>query len=135
MSNSNTIVTSRQSDGTVAQVLPDGTTQPLTEKTDWKRLCAMTDEAVEAAALSDPDNPPLTEADLSRMKRVPRVRTMRRALRMTQEEFATRYHIPVGTLRDWEQGRSEPDQPARAYLTVIARDPEGVLRALAAVPR
>jgi putative transcriptional regulator len=109
--------------------------QPLTEKTDWKRLRAMTDEEVEAAALSDPDNPPLTEADMSRMKRVPRVRTMRRALRMTQEEFATRYHIPVGTLRDWEQGRSEPDQPARAYLTVIARDPEGVLRALAAVPR
>ena len=135
MSNSTTIVTTRQSDGTVVQVLPDGTTQPLTEKTDWKRLRAMTDEEVEAAALSDPDNTPLTEADLSRMKRVPRVRTMRRALRMTQEEFATRYHIPVGTLRDWEQGRSEPDQPARAYLTVIARDPEGVLRALAAAPR
>jgi hypothetical protein len=35
-------------------------------------------------------------------------------------------------LRDWEQGRTEPDQPARAYLTVIARDPEGVLRALQA---
>jgi putative transcriptional regulator len=135
MSNSTTIVTRRQSDGAVVQVLPDGAMQPLTEKTDWKRLRAMTDEEVEAAALSDPDNPPLTEADMSRMKRVPRVRTMRRALRMTQEEFATRYHIPVGTLRDWEQGRSEPDQPARAYLTVIARDPEGVLRALAAVPR
>ena len=135
MSNSTTIVTRRQSDGAVVQVLPDGDMQPLTEKTDWKRLRAMTDEEVEAAALSDPDNPPLTEADMSRMKRVPRVRTMRRALRMTQEEFATRYHIPVGTLRDWEQGRSEPDQPARAYLTVIARDPEGVLRALAAVPR
>jgi len=32
-------------------------------------------------------------------------------------------------LRDWEQGRSEPDQPAKAYLTVIARDPQGVERA------
>ena len=135
MSNSTTIVTRRQSDGAVVQVLPDGAMQPLTEKTDWKRLRAMTDEEVEAAALSDPDNPPLTEADMSRMKRVPRVRTMRRALRMTQEEFATRYHIPVGTLRDWEQGRSEPDQPARAYLTVIARDPEGVSRSLTAGPR
>jgi putative transcriptional regulator len=50
---------------------------------------------------------------------------------MTQEEFAARYHIPLGTLRDWEQGRCEPDQPARAYLTVIAHDPEGVTRALA----
>jgi DNA-binding transcriptional regulator YiaG len=52
----------------------------------------------------------------------------RRAL--TQEEFPVRYHIPLGTLRDWEQGRCEPDQPARAYLTVIAHDPEGVKRAL-----
>jgi len=61
---------------------------------------------------------------------VPRVKTLRRALALTQEEFAARYHIPLGTLRDWEQGRSEPDQPAKAYLTVIARDPEGVERAL-----
>ena len=49
---------------------------------------------------------------------------------MTQEEFALRYKIPLGTLRDWEQCRSEPDQPAKAYLTVIARDPEGFERAL-----
>jgi putative transcriptional regulator len=34
-------------------------------------------------------------------------------------------------LRDWEQERCQPDQTARAYLTVIANDPEGVLRALA----
>jgi putative transcriptional regulator len=45
-----------------------------------------------------------------------------------------RYRIPIGTLRDWEQGRCEPDQPARAYLIVIAHDPEGVLRALQAQP-
>ena len=51
-------------------------------------------------------------------------------LGLTQEEFAARYRIPLGTLRDWEQGRSEPDQPARAYLTVIASDPEGVRQAL-----
>jgi putative transcriptional regulator len=40
--------------------------------------------------------------------------------------------LTIGTLRDWEQGRCEPDQPARAYLTVIAHDPEGVKRALSA---
>ena len=39
-----------------------------------------------------------------------------------------RIRIPLGTLRDWEQGRTEPDQPARAYLTVIAHDPDGVRR-------
>jgi putative transcriptional regulator len=90
----------------------------------------MAPEDIEAAARIDPDAQPLTEADLARMKRVPRTKTLRRALGLTQEEFAARYHIPLGTLRDWEQGRTEPDQPARAYLTVIARDPEGVHRAL-----
>jgi putative transcriptional regulator len=69
------------------------------------------------------------------MKRVPRIKTLRRALRLTQEDFAARYHIPLGTLRDWEQGRCEPDQPARAYLTVIARDPEGVKHALEYTPK
>ncbi len=49
---------------------------------------------------------------------------------MTQEEFAARYRIALGTLRDWEQGRAIPDQPARAYLTVIARSPHEVRQAL-----
>ena len=47
-----------------------------------------------------------------------------------QEEFSALYHIPLGTLRDWEQGRSEPDQPAHAYLKVIAVDPKGTAAAL-----
>jgi putative transcriptional regulator len=67
---------------------------------------------------------------------VPRIRTLCRAHGLTKEEFAARYHIPLplGTLRDWEQGRSEPDQPARAYLAVIARDPEWLRRALEQPP-
>ena len=82
--------------------------------------------------VTDPDNPPLTDADFDRMKRVPRAKTIRRALMLTQEEFATRYHIPIGTLRDWEQGRTEPDAPAQAYLKVIAADPKGVEEKLGA---
>jgi len=68
------------------------------------------------------------------MKPVARMRTLRRALSLTQEEFALRYHIPLGTLRDWEQGRSQPDQRARAYLALIARDPEHVRKALQREP-
>jgi len=64
------------------------------------------------------------------MKRIPQAGIIRRALDLTQEEFCLRYHIPLGTLRDWEQGRSEPDQPARAYLTLIACDPKHVDRVL-----
>jgi putative transcriptional regulator len=115
-------------DGTVARVKPDGTEEAL----PTEALAPTTAEAVEAAAARDPDNLPLT--DTKRLRPIPRVKTLRRALALTQEEFATRYHIPLGTLRDWEQGRTEPDQPARAYLTVIARDPEGVQRALQAGP-
>jgi putative transcriptional regulator len=90
----------------------------------------MSIEAIENAARTDPDAQPLTAADLNRMKRTPQVKIIRRALDLTQEEFAERYHIPLGTLRDWEQGRAEPDQPTRAYLTVIARDPDHVERIL-----
>jgi putative transcriptional regulator len=68
------------------------------------------------------------------MKRTPQAKIIRRALELTQEGFAARYQIPLGTLRDWEQGRTEPDQPARAYLTVIARDPDGILRMLNVEP-
>src|ERR1017187_8304545 len=81
----------------------------------------MTPEAIERAARVDRDAQPLTEADLRRMRRTPQAKIIRRALDLTQEEFSARYHIPLGTLRDWEQGRAEPDQPTRAYLTLIAR--------------
>lgn len=90
----------------------------------------MTPEEIEKAAHSDPDARPMTPEETKTVRRVPRTKTLRRALGLTQEGFAARYRIPLGTLRDWEQGRSEPDQPTRAYLTVIARDPEGVRRAL-----
>jgi putative transcriptional regulator len=40
--------------------------------------------------------------------------------------------VDVGTLRNWEQGRREPTGPAKALLTAIERDPENVLKALAA---
>lgn len=99
-------------------------------KHDWSRLDAMTDEEARAAALNDPDARPLTAADFARLQRVPPAKTLRRALGLTQEEFAARFQIPLGTLRDWEQGRTEPDQPARTYLKIIARDPEAVQRAL-----
>lgn len=90
----------------------------------------MTQRAIERAALADPDAQPLSSADFQRMKRTPQVKIIRRALGLTQEEFAVRYRIPLGTLRDWEQGRATPDQPTQAYLTVIAHSPEGVQQAL-----
>lgn len=104
---------------------------PIKTATDWPHVAAMTAEQIHAAALSDPDAQPLplgsdeTMAKLGFI-RIPNVKKLRDRLGMTQEAFAAAYRIPVGTLRDWEQGRKRPDAPARAYLTVIARDPQAV---------
>jgi len=102
----------------------------LTSSKNRGGIRRVTEGAVERDAQGDPDAQPLTRADLKRMKRTPRIKIIRRALGLTQERFAARYHIPLGTLRDWEQGRATPDQPTQAYLTVIARNPESVQRAL-----
>lgn len=59
------------------------------------------------------------------------VRAVRVRLKMTQEEFSIRYGLTLARVRDWEQGRSSPDSAARAYLTVIEREPKAVARALA----
>ena len=61
---------------------------------------------------------------------VPDVRAIRRKLRMSQTEFAERYRIPLPTLKNWEQGRRQPDAPASAYLHVIARRPREISEAL-----
>ena len=97
---------------------------------DWSRFDAMSEAARHAAALADPDAQPLEPDDFKRMKRTPQVKIIRRALALSQEEFSARFHIPLGTLRDWEQGRKDPDAAARAYLIVIGRKPEAVLEAL-----
>jgi len=99
--------------------------------TDWARLDAMTDDEIVAAALSDPDAQPLTHEELAKMRRVSRVKVLRQRLGMTQAEFAQALHLPITTLRDWEQRRSTPDAPARALLLAIERDPEVVRRLLA----
>ena len=103
---------------------------PRASSHDWKRFDAMTAKQRHGAAVADPDAQPLTPDDFKRMKRTPRAKIIRRALGLTQQEFAARFRIPVGTLRDWEQGAAEPDQAARAYLTVIARNPKAVVEAL-----
>jgi DNA-binding transcriptional regulator YiaG len=73
---------------------------------------ANTAREIMTAALLDPDAQPLTAESATQLHMVPRIKTLRRALGLTPEEFAGRYQIPHGTLLDWEQGRAEPDQPA-----------------------
>jgi putative transcriptional regulator len=113
------------SDNTMSKIA-----NPADLSEDWGRFDAMTAEERHAAALGDPDAQPLTPEVFERMKRTPQTKIIRRALGLSQEEFALRFHIPIGTLRDWEQGRKDPDAAARAYLTVIGRNPAAVAAAL-----
>lgn len=66
---------------------------------DWRRFDAMTEAQRHQAALDDPDARPLSAADLDRMKRTPQREIIRRALGLSREDFAARYHNPLGTLR------------------------------------
>ena len=99
-------------------------------KTDWRAFDGTSEDKRHRAALSDPDCPPATAAQLARARRVPTVRALRMKLKLTQEEFAARFHLPLGTVRDWEQGAHVPDKAAQVLLTVIAKDPDAVARAL-----
>ena len=105
--------------------------EPGEPKTDWSGFDAMTEAERHAAAMADPDARPMTDAEWARARRVPQVKVIRRAFKLSQEEFAADFHIPIDTLRDWEEGRFEPDATARAYLHVIASEPEMVRKALA----
>jgi putative transcriptional regulator len=86
----------------------------------------MTEDEINAAAMSDPDARPMTEEDLRTARRVFPLRSIRRKFNLSQEQFADEFCIPVGTIRDWEQGRSYPDAAARGYLLLIESHPEVV---------
>lgn len=59
------------------------------------------------------------------------VKAIRKRVKMSQAEFARAYGISKRALQEWEQGGRQPDSAARAYLTVIAKEPAVVRRALA----
>lgn len=116
--------------GTTRVTVKSGEPRPRGD-TDWARVGAMADQEVVAAAQTDPDAQPLTPEQLAGMLRVSRVKVLRQRLNMTQAEFAKAFHLPITTLRDWEQNRSTPDAPARALLLAIERNPEVMRRLLA----
>jgi putative transcriptional regulator len=131
-SKDNTAVVRSKPDGSFVLVHPDGREEPYrVAEPDWERLDAMTDEELTANALLDPDNPPLTGDELDRMAFAARLKRLRERLGLSQAAFARQFEIPVGNIRDWEQGRSRPETATLAYLRVIEREPEAVKRALA----
>ena len=130
MSKKDTLIRAVKRGGKLYRELPDGTEVEMPIPPSRP----MTEEEIHAAALRDPDNPPMSSLPPGRYRQLPRSWGIRRRLKLTQEQFAEQFQIPLGTLRDWEQGRVEPDQAAKAYLKVIAHNPALVLEALTAAP-
>jgi putative transcriptional regulator len=104
--------------------------RPRPDAAEHARLAAMTDAELTAAAAADPDNPPLTAAELAQLRAARRVRLVRARTGLSQARFARAYRIDLARLRDLEQGRTQPDSALLAYLAVIEREPEAVDRAL-----
>lgn len=83
------------------------------------------------ADLADSEDFDVMAEALDRGQRARLIRMTRTGLGLTQAEFADRFHVPVGTLRDWEQARATPPDFAIAYVRVIGRHPEMVAQAVA----
>lgn len=87
--------------------------------------------AEEAAAIARGDLAPahiFVPADVD-------VKSIRRKLKLSQDDFASQFGFTVDQIKGWEQGRCRPLGGARAYLLVIDKDPTGIRRLLAAASR
>ena len=124
-------------EGQLIERLPDGSTRPIEDRTDWQRVNALTDEEIEKAAASDPDTRMLTARDFETAYRHPAkvdVKAIRQSLRMSQRAFCRKYGFSADAVQQWEQGRREPNRYAKLLLTIIQREPDAVDRVLRAWP-
>jgi len=98
-------------------------------KTDRTRIKMTTEADIRRHMIEDAQDP---KGDLAGFAPIIPPQLLRKRLGMTQTEFARALRIPLSTLRNWEQGRVLPDPAARSLLTVVAKNPKVVLKALAA---
>jgi len=102
--------------------------QDVIRSVDWDRVSRLTDKAIAEDIARDPDAMPFTDADGMAL----RIQMIRKRLSLSQAQFAAKFHIPLATLKDWEQGRRQPEAAAWTYLQVIEAEPAAVRRALKA---
>lgn len=60
------------------------------------------------------------------------VAAIRKRQKLSQAEFAKRYGLSAGTIKDWEQKRRQPDRAAMLFLKVIEQAPDMVAQAIRA---
>jgi len=116
--------------GTTTTYRPDRKQPRQLTKSEAARLNSLTDDELTAAAESDPDNLPLDDRTLARLRRPLDVKAIRKGLNLTQQQFAQEFGLELRTVQDWEQGRVMPTGASRTLLKVIELDPNAVRRAL-----
>ena len=116
--------------GATTTYRPDRKQPRRLTKTEAAQLDSRTDEELTTAAESDPDNLPLDDQTLARLRRPLDVKAIRKVLKLTQQQFAQEFGLELRTVQDWEQGRVLPTGAARTLLRVIEQDPNAVRRAL-----
>jgi putative transcriptional regulator len=84
-----------------------------------------------AADPADPEDFDVTVEAMDRGQRARLIRKTRTGLGLSQAEFAARFRVPAGTLRDWEQARATAPDFAIAYVKVIGQHPDMVAKAVA----
>jgi DNA-binding transcriptional regulator YiaG len=109
----------------------------MRDKTNLEALGALTECEIQAAAMSDPDLPLLSDRELERFKPVLPVddidvRKIRKKLHLSQEKFAIFFGVSKRTIQEWEQHRKRPNATSRNFLRVVEYAPDVVQRALEA---
>jgi len=96
-------------------------------RVDWNKIRSTSQAEIEDAARAEYKE---LGIDTRRLKfyrvlnlQTPDIKKIRRRLHLSQSQFAQRFGLSIRTLQEWEQGRSEPDQPARLLLSLIERSP------------
>jgi len=95
---------------------------------DFAKIAATTEDDIRRHQTEDGEDP---DAPLPPFRPVPNVRAIRTRLQMTQEAFAKAIGVPVATVRNWEQSRTNMDPAVQSLLRVVEREPDAALRALA----
>ncbi len=110
---------------------------------DWSKIDALTDFDIARQIAGNPEAPPMLSADdvrdllvtgRARVTEPLDVRAIRLSTGLSQDRFAATFGVSAASLRNWEQGRRQPEGAARVLLTVIAREPQAVMRALGIAP-
>lgn len=118
--------------GRIVRYVLDPANPPRISPETEARLDAMTDEELTANALSDPDNPPLTEAEIKHVQRVHWLRRVRAATGLGQAAFAERFGFEAERLAGLELGLLKPDGATEAFFALIEKDADEAASLVAA---